>query len=248
MEKRTPRPGGDDTKSYYERPEGGGRLTSVFIIAASEVVRAGLETLIGSDERFTVTGSAADWEVMAEAPPPDVVLLELGDASGISFAELRNLEEAGTDGDAPALVVLMADLREERITDALDFGVRAALPRNSTSGEILAAIEGVAAGLIVIHRDALDALRDVNASTAVTAVTPSPSSEESLRDVERLTPREVEVLGMLAEGLGNKEIASCLMISEHTVKFHVSSIFAKLGASSRTEAVTQGIRRGLIML
>ncbi len=102
--------------------------------------------------------------------------------------------------------------------------------------------------MIVIHRDALDALRDVNASTAVRAVTPSPSSEESLRDVERLTPREVEVLGMLAEGLGNKEIASCLMISEHTVKFHVSSIFAKLGASSRTEAVTQGIRRGLIML
>ncbi|MCA1602503.1 MAG: hypothetical protein LC776_12945 [Acidobacteria bacterium] len=135
MEKRTPRPGGDDTKSYYERPEGGGRLTSVFIIAASEVVRAGLETLIGSDERFTVTGSAADWEVLAEAPPPDVVLLELGDASGISFAELRNLEEEGADADAPALVALMADLREERITDALDFGVRAALPRNSTSDQ-----------------------------------------------------------------------------------------------------------------
>ncbi|HKC74673.1 MAG TPA: response regulator transcription factor, partial [Chloroflexota bacterium] len=63
-----------------------------------------------------------------------------------------------------------------------------------------------------------------------------------------LTPREIEVLGMLAEGLGNKTIARRLGISEHTVKFHVGSIFAKLDASSRTEAVTLGARRGLIML
>jgi DNA-binding NarL/FixJ family response regulator len=192
-----------------------------------------------------VTGSASDWSALAEASPPDVVLVELDDASGMGLAELRVVEEEGADGDDPAVVVLMADVREERITDALGFGVRAALPRNSTSGEILAAIEGVAAGLIVVHRDFLDSLRDVNASTAPTS---STSSEESLLGVEPLTPREVEVLGMLAEGLGNKEIASRLRISEHTVKFHVSSIFAKLGASSRTEAVTQGIRRGLIML
>jgi DNA-binding CsgD family transcriptional regulator len=63
-----------------------------------------------------------------------------------------------------------------------------------------------------------------------------------------LTPREIEVLGMLAEGLGNKTIARRLGISEHTVKFHVGSILAKLDASSRTEAVTLGARRGLIML
>ena len=63
-----------------------------------------------------------------------------------------------------------------------------------------------------------------------------------------LTPREIEVLRMIAEGLGNKEIASKLRISDHTVKFHISSIFVKLGASSRTEAVTIGIRKGLIMV
>lgn len=229
-------------------PEGGGRLTTVFIIAASAVVRAGLETLVGSDERFTVTGSAADWAALAEAPPPDVVLIELNDASVTGSDELPALEQAGADGDAPALVVFTAGLREERITDALGSGVRAVLPRDSTSYEILAAIEAVAAGLIVIHRDALDALREVHTSTAVTAATPSSSSEDSLLEVEPLTPREVEVLGMLAGGLGNKEIALRLRISEHTIKFHVSSIFAKLGASSRTEAVTQGIRRGLILL
>jgi DNA-binding CsgD family transcriptional regulator len=65
---------------------------------------------------------------------------------------------------------------------------------------------------------------------------------------QQLTPREIEVLGMLAEGLGNKTIARRLGISEHTVKFHVGSILAKLDASSRTEAVTLGARRGLIML
>lgn len=226
-------------------PEGGDGVMTVFIVAASAIARAGLEALVGSDERYTVTGSAADWAALAEAPPPDVALLELGDASGISFAELRALAEEGADGSAPALIVLAADLRDERITDALGFGVRAALPRDSTSNEILAAIQAVAAGLIVIHRDALEALRETNTSTAST---PAPSREESLLEVEPLTPREVEVLGMLAEGLGNKEIALRLKISEHTVKFHVSSIFAKLGAASRTEAVTQGIRRGLIML
>ena len=66
--------------------------------------------------------------------------------------------------------------------------------------------------------------------------------------MEALTPRELEVIQFLAAGLGNKEIASRLTISEHTVKFHVASIMGKLGAASRTEAVTLGIRHGLIMV
>jgi two-component system, NarL family, response regulator YdfI len=74
-----------------------------------------------------------------------------------------------------------------------------------------------------------------------------PQEEDGLPG-EPLTEREVQVLGMLAEGLGNKIIAARLDISEHTVKFHVSSILAKLGADSRTEAVTRGVREGLIMI
>jgi len=78
---------------------------------------------------------------------------------------------------------------------------------------------------------------------------PRPDNDESAIDtVEELTPREVEVLRLLADGLGNKEVALRLGISDHTVKFHISSILAKLGAGSRTEAVTLGIRRGLILL
>jgi DNA-binding NarL/FixJ family response regulator len=65
---------------------------------------------------------------------------------------------------------------------------------------------------------------------------------------EHLTPRELEVLGMLADGLGNREIASRLGVSDHTVKYHISSILDKLGAATRTEAVTVGLRMGLILL
>jgi DNA-binding CsgD family transcriptional regulator len=77
---------------------------------------------------------------------------------------------------------------------------------------------------------------------------PTPARAVPAPPAQPLTPREIEVLGMLAEGLGNKTIARRLGISEHTVKFHVGSILAKLDASSRTEAVTLGARRGLIML
>ena len=98
-----------------------------------------------------------------------------------------------------------------------------------------AAIRAVAAGLIVIHPELADR------ST-------QPASVRSTDGASGLTPREIEVLGMLAAGLPNKAIAKRLGVSAHTVKFHVGSIMAKLHASSRTEAVTDGIRRGLIFL
>jgi len=81
--------------------------------------------------------------------------------------------------------------------------------------------------------------------TGHTAIVPRSAPDVA---PEALTPREIEVLVMIAEGLGNRTIAQRLGISEHTVKFHVSAIFAKLGVTSRTEAVKIGIRRGLIML
>lgn len=91
-----------------------------------------------------------------------------------------------------------------------------------------------------MHADAIDLL--------LTLLPMSERVVEATTPLQALTSREIEVLGMLAEGLGNKAIAKRLGISEHTVKFHVSSIFSKLNASSRTEAVTLGARQGLIML
>jgi DNA-binding CsgD family transcriptional regulator len=96
-----------------------------------------------------------------------------------------------------------------------------------------------AAGLMALRRDTIESLLPV-----------TPSAPHALPDASQqaLTPREIEVLNMLAEGLANKTIAWRLGISEHTVKFHLSSIFTKLNASSRTEAVTLAIRQGLIMV
>ncbi len=157
------------------------------------------------------------------------------------------LEVVGSAADlqslAPALEreqpdVVLADL--EFPQDGLPrSGVRAVLPRDVAAGEMIAAIEAAAAGLVALHPADLQALLPAPPR----ADRPLPADAG-----EALTPRELEVFAMLAEGSGNKAIAWKLGISEHTVKFHVASIMSKLNATSRTEAVSIGIRRGLVML
>ncbi|MBZ2185871.1 MAG: response regulator transcription factor [Bryobacter sp.] len=127
----------------------------------------------------------------------------------------------------PMPVVL---LTEEPSSGVLRRGVRGALRPNASPLEIRAALEAVAAGFLVLPAQDVEALAE-----------PVDSRTQAL-----LTSREREVLGLLAEGVGNKEIAWRLNITEHTVKFHVSSLMTKLKAGSRTEAVTQGIRRGFV--
>uniref|UniRef100_Q01SP3 Transcriptional regulator, LuxR family n=1 Tax=Solibacter usitatus (strain Ellin6076) TaxID=234267 RepID=Q01SP3_SOLUE len=130
---------------------------------------------------------------------------------------------------APA-IVLLGDVVWS--SEALRVGVRAILAADAPGAEILAAIEAAAAGLAAIDPRDLEALL--------------PASPQAVAGP--LTPRELEVLRMLAEGAANKNIAWKLGISEHTVKFHVAQILGKLNAGTRTEAVTLGIRKGLILL
>lgn len=138
-----------------------------------------------------------------------------------------------------ALIVLAEDPTRALGDQAVARGlVRGVLRRDATSGEILAAIEAVIAGLVALHPEALDRRPRRPPARVRAGVDP----------VEPLTAREIEVLGMLAEGFGNKIIAAQLGISAHTAKFHVASILAKLGAGSRTEAVTIGMRRGLVVI
>jgi len=220
----------------------GGGPIRVLVAAAQPIVRAGLEALVASNPALLVVGTAPGaangaLDKAIETFRPDVVLLELEVSDGDPPARLL-------DGDefAPALVVLVDDPRGTWAAEALRAGVRAVLPREVGAVEIVAAVEGAAAGLIVLHPGALAMLLPLLPTPART-LSPSPSMPPVA-----LTPREVEVLGMMAEGLGNKTIAHKLGISEHTVKFHIGSIFSKLGAASRTEAVTLGARQGLIML
>ena len=134
---------------------------------------------------------------------------------------------------APAIVLLG---EATWTAGALRLGVRALLPPDASAAEILAAIQAAAAGMVAIDP------RDLESLIAATA--PQTAAESATP----LTAREIEVLRMLAEGAANKNIAWKLGISEHTVKFHVAQILGKLNAGTRTEAVTLGIRQGLILL
>jgi DNA-binding NarL/FixJ family response regulator len=150
------------------------------------------------------------------------------------------LVDAETEEAAITGTVILSDAQDPSwISNALRSGAKAILPRNATGPEIIAAIEGAALGLVVLHPESILGVIPVAASSDRLV----PTAPQ-----QALTPREIEVLRMLAEGQGNKAIAWKLNISEHTVKFHVSSIFSKLNVSSRTEAVTLGVRLGLIML
>ena len=193
-------------------------MIRVLIAAASGVVRAGLESLLRSSANLEVVDSA-----------PDVVLADLEFHQDVLPPELLG----------PGTVVLLAPGPPGPwMAEALRSGVRAVLPRDAPASEMIAAIEAAAAGLVALQPADLNALL------------PAPRADRALSGGagEALTPRELEVFAMIAEGSGNKAIAWKLGISEHTVKFHVASIMSKLNATSRTEAVAIGIRRGLIML
>ena len=200
-------------------------MTRIVIAAASAVVRAGLEALLSATPGWEVAGSFADASHV-DSLRPDVLV------AALPVGGMAAMQSA-----APAIVLLTSEGQPEWTADALRSGVRALLPRDAPAAAILAAVEAAANGLAVIDPQELEGLlgSPVPLDTADTGGAP-------------LTPRELEVLRMMADGAANKEIAWKLAISEHTVKFHVASVMGKLNASSRTEAVTRGLRRGLILM
>jgi two-component system, NarL family, response regulator YdfI len=209
----------------------------VFIVAASPLIRAGLQSML-ADRRFDIVGSAADFETISGQLvdiEPDAVLIEV--ASDAQEDLLNALEDSEIAREY-AVIVLSEQPKSDWLSKALRAGARAVLPREATPEQLRAALEAVATGLVVVHPS------EVSAVLPASAAVSSPARELP----EPLTPREREVLQMISAGLGNKEIAGKMSISEHTVKFHVASILGKLGASTRTEAVSIGIRHGLVLL
>lgn len=209
-------------------------MIRVLIAAPSAIIRAGLESLVRASPALELAGSEpglASLQSVVDREQPDVVLADLEFPH--EDAPLPELLAA------TAVVLLVNNPPGPWIIEALRSGVRALLPRDVSPSEMLAAIEAAAAGLTVIHPGDLQAML------------PAPPRAERAAPAgpgEALTPRELEVFAMLAEGTGNKTIAWKLGISEHTVKFHVASIMSKLNATTRTEAVAIGIRTGLILL
>lgn len=195
------------------------------IAAPSAVVRAGLEALVASHPGIDLAGAYPDLGAV-EALRPDVVL------AALSLEELS----PPADGAGPAVVLLSNEPQPAWTHEAFRLGVRALLSRDAGAAEILAAVEAAAGGLAVVDPRELETLLASAAAAPVSAET------------HTLTARELDVLRMMAEGAANKAIAWKLGISDHTVKFHVASILGKLHAASRTEAVTVGVRKGLIFL
>ncbi len=214
-------------------------MIRVFIVAASPLARSGLQQLLASPE-IEIVGSAVDLDsavgLLSEPEAePDVIVV---DASRESGATLANLSGGASDIGADIPVVVLEGADNGAGSDLLRQGARAVLPVTVSPTELIAALRAVTSGLIVLHPSTIAAIPHAAVNTA-------RATEEW---VEPLTKREKEVLQMLAAGLGNKEIAAKLNISDHTAKFHVGSILGKLGVSTRSEAVAMGIRRGLVLL
>ena len=211
----------------------------VLVSANSAVSRAGLESMVRNSEFLKLSGSFVDPSLLGaqiRELQPDVILVDLA-SDRLEFIE-HSLPLGSVD--SPISIVALIDHPEGSwIARALRRGVKAILPRNASSAEILWAIQTANSSLFLLNQDATHELM---------ARFGSEPLNENREYRGELTEREIQILRKLAEGLGNKQIASSLGISEHTVKFHISSILDKLGASSRTEAVTIGIRMGLVLL
>lgn len=202
------------------------------------VVREGLVAILNTQPDFEVVGEAGTGlEVVEQVTrlEPDVVLLDLEMPELDGVGALERLQESNPD---VRTLVFTAFDTDERILGAVQAGAKGYLLKGAPRDELFKAVRVVHAGESL--------LQPVVASKLLKQV--SHQQAQPTTEIEALTPRELEVLQLLAQGLQNKEIAAELVISERTVKFHVSSIMGKLGAGNRTEAVTIAAQQGLVNL
>ena len=194
------------------------------------LARGGLEYLLAAEPGLEVVARADPLDAAAaiSGADPDVAVWDLGaDAAGW-------LERLGDLGDAgPPALALAAE--EEGAAAALAAGARGVLFRDVEPQRLAAALRALAQGLLVFDEALWPRLAP-----------PRPAAPQL--QAEPLTPRELEVLQLVAEGLSNRRIAERLGISEHTAKFHVNAIVTKLGAATRTDAAVRAARLGLVLL
>ncbi len=192
--------------------------------------------MLGTQPDLVVVGLASSGEETVEQArrlAPDILLLDL-EMPGIDGVEaLKRLRAEPSGG--PRAIVLTAFDTDDRIVGAIQAGAQGYLLKGAPRYEIVQAVRVVHGGGSLIEPVVASRL----IARAAQPDAPAPLS---------LTPREMEVLQLVARGLSNKEIAAELVVSERTVKFHVSSIMSKLGASNRTEAVSIAAQRGLVKM
>ena len=199
-------------------------MIRVLLIAPIPALRLGLRALLAD----------SDVEIVGEADRLDSPDLSGAEADVIIHASASAARlDLEPDSATGAAILALTDDRPTVQALMTQTGIAwGALPLESSREELLAAIHALSEGLVV---------------SAPQFVAPQPSLREA-GEHPALSEREIEVLGLLAQGMANKQIAAALGISEHTVKFHVSSIFTKLNVTNRAEAVRQGVRGGWVAL
>jgi DNA-binding NarL/FixJ family response regulator len=203
----------------------------IVLVDDHPVVRAGLRALLEGQDDFAVVGEAADArsaEAVVRAQRPDVVLMDLNLGAGEGGAQLTAVVRA--EPDPPEVLVLTTYDTDADVLRALDAGARGYLLKDAPPADLFAGIRATAKGETVL------------APTVAAMVVRRAGTGG--RDA--VTEREVEVLELLSRGLGNKEMARELFVSEATVKSHLAHIYAKLGVDTRTGAVATAIERRII--
>jgi DNA-binding NarL/FixJ family response regulator len=213
-------------------------MITIFLADDHPVVRDGLRAILETQPDFAVIGEAGDGAETVKqtrALRPDVLLLDLEMPEMDGVEALRHIREAAPD---TRVLVFTAYDSDERILAAVQAGAQGYLLKGAPRDQVFDAIRVVhGGGSLLQPAVASKLLKQMQSGTDRAASRPG-----------ELTLREIEVLHLLAQGQANKQIAARLGISERTVKFHVSSIFRKLEATNRTEAVTIAAQRGLIKL
>jgi DNA-binding NarL/FixJ family response regulator len=207
-------------------------------------VREGLVLLLGGLPGIDVVGAAADGEqalALVAEHDPDAILLDLHMPvlDGIGATRRLAAEHPGV-----AVVILTTYADDESVLEALRAGARSYLTKDADRADIASALQAAAGGLSVLDARVQAAL--VAAATAAAPAAPASAAEAAaLPAPDGLTQREAEILALIAQGLTNPEIAARLFLSNHTVKTHISRIFAKTGSRDRVAAIGYARRHNI---
>jgi NarL family two-component system response regulator LiaR len=221
----------DDALSPHQQ----GQKISVLIVDDHPIVRQGLRTLLELQDDITVAGEAVNGKVAVELTArfkPDVVLMDLvmPELDGIAATRQIKALQQGT-----RVIALTSFVEDEKVIPAIQAGAVSFLLKDVSPNDLMEAIRAAYQGEARLHPTVIRKLMNQVSSQPVTPQQIAPE----------LTERELEVLRLVAEGLRNREIASKLVISEKTVKTHISSLLSKLGLEDRTQLAIYAIKKGL---
>ena len=216
-------------------------IVRIIVADDHEVVRSGFAELLDTQPDFSVVGTAANGYQAVQLSrelDPDVILMDIRMPGMDGIEATRQLAARGAS--APRVLILTTFDLDQYVYDALRAGASGFLLKDVTAERLIDAVRVIAAGDALLAPGVTRRLIDEFAQRQVRTAQPSPALEE-------LTPRETEVLRLLAEGLSNAEIAARLVVTEETVKTHVSRILLKLGLRDRTQAVIAAYESGLVV-